>query len=122
MALPLIVVSAILSGAAFGGILWFGHERAKLKNGDTALVPAKDLTLASALAVPMKIDALSAQGLVRVENVQRGPSTRIAGGVSTATGTAGKELGISVQLKFPVTAAVTIERSGQQFPNPEMKV
>jgi hypothetical protein len=67
----------------------------------------------------LKINSLAANGLVRIENVVMGPSTSIAGGVRTASGSAGKEVGISVQLKFPVSAVNTIERDGQKFLNPE---
>ena len=119
--IPLIAWGAVAALGTFGGILYWGHERAKLKNGDTAYVPASALQLASPLAIPIKIDSLAANGLVKVENVLMSPSTSIAGGVRTASGSAGKEVGISVQLKFPVSSVVTIERAGQKFLNPEKK-
>jgi hypothetical protein len=119
--IPLIAWGAIAAFGTFGGILYWGHERAKLKNGDTAYVPASALQLASPLAIPLKIDSLAANDLVKVENVALGPSTSIAGGTRTASGSAGKEVGISVMLKFPVSAVDTIERNGQKFLNPEKK-
>lgn len=119
MAIPLIAWGAAAAFSVFGGILYWGRSRAKLQNGDSAFVPASKLTIASAIAVPIRIDSLEAQGLVKVESVVLGPSTSIAGGVRTATGTAGKEIGVSVQLKFPVSAVETIERNGVKFANPE---
>lgn len=115
-----VVYATALAISAFGGLLFWGKSRAKLKNGDTAFVPSAALQLATPVAIPIKIDSLAGLGgLVKVENVQLGPSTTVAGGVKTATGTAGKEVGVSISLKFPVSAAITIERDGQQFANPE---
>lgn len=119
--IPLIAWGAIAALGTFGGILYWGHERAKLKNGDTAYVPASALQLASPLAIPIKIDSLAANGLVKLDNVALGASTSIAGGIHMAAGNAGKEVGISVVLKFPVSAVDTIERNGQKFVNPEKK-
>ncbi len=120
MAFPVIVVAVPLAMGLFGGILYWGAKRAKLQNGDTAYVPSSALSIASALAVPLKIDSLAGLGgLVKVENVILDANTAIAGGVKMATGSAGKEVGVSVQLKFPVSAVQTIERNGQQFTNPE---
>jgi hypothetical protein len=119
--IPMIAWGAIAALGTFGGILFWGHERARLKNGDTAYVPVSALQLASPMAIPIKLDSLEANGLVKVENVLLGPSTSIAGGVRTATGSAGKEIGISVMLKFPVSSVETIERNGQKFANPEKK-
>ena len=119
--IPMIAWGVLAAAGTFGGILYWGHERAKLKNGDTAFVPASALQLATAIAIPLKIDSLAANGLVKIENVAIGPSTSIAGGTRTASGSAGKEVGISVLLKFPVSSVVTIERNGQKFLNPEKK-
>lgn len=122
MAIPLIVWGATAAFGTFGGIVMWGRNRAKLKNGDNAFVPFSALTIASPLAAPVKLESLGGVGgLVKVENVALGPNTSIAGGVKTATGSAGKELGIALSVKFPVSAAETIERGGQVFVNPERK-
>jgi len=120
--IPLIALGVLAAAGTFGGILYWERKiGSRLRNGDTAFVPASALQLATAIAIPLKIDSLAANGLVKVENVALGPSTSIAGGTRTASGSAGKEVGISVLLKFPVSSVVTIERNGQKFLNPEKK-
>jgi hypothetical protein len=112
-------VAAALS--SIGGFVYWNKSKQKLANGDTAYVPAAAAQLAVPGGVPISIPSLASLGLVKVENVTRGPSTTVAGGVPMATGMAGKEIGIQVALKFPVSAIETIERAGQKFPNPEKK-
>jgi hypothetical protein len=121
MLIPLVWAVPI-TVSVFGGILYWANRNARLRNGDTAYVPSAQLQLAVAGGIPLKIDSLAGLGgLVKVEMVMLGPSTHLAGGVKTATGTAGKEVGVSILLRFPVSAVVTIERAGQKFANPEKK-
>ncbi len=105
------VIAAAAAASAFGGLLWWARDRAKLKNGDTAFVPVR--ALKSIGPIPVNPESFEALGLVKLENVTRGK------GDMRATGTAGRELGLSIQFGFDVAAVEQIERAGQRFANPE---